>query len=111
MLILNCYLEFFACRHYNHHLPCDTLRSPKCAYHHLHHPLEETQKIRIPLLLPGELGDCPKKEINATLDFVPIATCNEVILDIEKIVPKCSKSNFIEHVNMNDKVLSDKFKS
>ncbi|XP_044271902.1 BMP and activin membrane-bound inhibitor homolog [Tribolium madens] len=121
---------------YEHHMPsqskhgCDKLertydnilrrsQHQKCLYHQ--YQGDDLQRIQVPLLIQNKIGTSHtgnKNETNAKLNLMQgehvindykDANVVSVVLDIEKITPKCSKTNLVHHVNTDKKYLDDKF--
>ncbi|XP_008197557.2 BMP and activin membrane-bound inhibitor homolog [Tribolium castaneum] len=114
---------------YEHHMPsqskhgCDKLertydnilrrsQHQKCLYQYQG---DDLQRIQVPLLIQNEIGTHHtgnKNETNAKLNLMQgDANVASVVLDIEKITTKCSKTNLVHHVNSDKKYIEDKFTS
>jgi hypothetical protein len=91
----------------------------KCSYHY---PGDDLQRIQVPLLIQNGISthhSGNKNETNAKLNLMQgdasvvsdyrEASKASVVLDIEKVAPKCSKANLVNHVNNDTKYVHIKY--
>jgi hypothetical protein len=91
----------------------------KCSYHY---PGDDFQRIQVPLLIQNGISthhSGNKNETNAKLNLMQgdasvvsdyrEASKASVVLDIEKVAPKCSKANLVNHVNNDTKYVHIKY--